>query len=89
MNAINLSNVHKHYGSLHVLRGLTLSIPKGECVILLGANGCGKSTLMRCINGLAPHDQGDIHIFNESLSQISKPRLRTLRQKSWRGFSAV
>lgn len=81
MNAIDLSNVHKHYGSLHVLRGLTLSIPKGECVILLGANGCGKSTLMRCINGLAPHDQGDIHIFNDSLSQISKPRLRTLRQK--------
>ncbi|WP_219862421.1 phosphonate ABC transporter ATP-binding protein [Vreelandella piezotolerans] len=81
MNAIDLSNVHKHYGSLHALRGLTLSIPKGECVILLGANGCGKSTLMRCINCLAPHDQGDIHIFNESLSQISKPRLRTLRQK--------
>lgn len=81
MNAIEITNVHKHYGSLHVLRGLTLSIPKGECVILLGANGCGKSTLMRCINGLAPHDQGDIHIFNESLSQLSKPRLRTLRQK--------
>ncbi|MFP3342295.1 phosphonate ABC transporter ATP-binding protein [Halomonas sp. SIMBA_159] len=81
MNAIDISNVHKHYGSLHVLRGLTLSIPKGECVILLGANGCGKSTLMRCINGLAPHDQGDIRIFNESLSQLSKPRLRTLRQK--------
>lgn len=81
MNAIDIANVHKHYGKLHVLRGLTLGIPEGECVILLGANGCGKSTLMRCINGLAPHDQGDVHIFNESLSGLSRTGLRALRQK--------
>lgn len=81
MNAIAINDVHKYYGQLHVLRGLTLDIPKGECVILLGANGCGKSTLMRCLNGLARYDCGDIHIFDERLSQLSPSQLRTLRQK--------
>jgi phosphonate transport system ATP-binding protein len=81
MKAISVHNVHKHYGKLHVLRGLTLEISKGECVILLGANGCGKSTLMRCLNGLAPHDRGDISIFGESLNALSKPKLRQLRRK--------
>ncbi|HDZ49220.1 hypothetical protein LCGC14_0185880 [marine sediment metagenome] len=81
MNAISVQNVHKHYGELHVLRGLTLEINKGECVILLGANGCGKSTLMRCLNGLAPHDKGDITIFGEPLTHLSKPKLRQLRRK--------
>jgi phosphonate transport system ATP-binding protein len=81
MNAISVDNLHKHYGQLHVLRGLTLKIPKGECVILLGANGCGKSTLMRCLNGLAPHDDGVITILDESLTGLSKPKLRQLRRK--------
>lgn len=81
MNAISVNKLHKHYGQLHVLRGLTLKIPKGECVILLGANGCGKSTLMRCLNGLAPHDDGEITILGESLTGLSKPKLRQLRRK--------
>lgn len=81
MKAINVHNLHKHYGQLHVLRGLTLQIPQGECVILLGANGCGKSTLMRCLNGLTPLDQGEITILGDSLSHLSKPKLRQLRRK--------
>lgn len=81
MKAINVYNLHKHYGQLHVLRGLTLQIPQGECVILLGANGCGKSTLMRCLNGLTPLEQGEITILGDSLSHLSKPKLRQLRRK--------
>lgn len=81
MKAISVHNLQKHYGQLHVLRGLTLEIPQGECVILLGANGCGKSTLMRCLNGLTPHDQGEITILGDSLSHLSKSKLRQLRRK--------
>lgn len=81
MKAISVHDLHKHYGQLHVLRGLTLEITQGECVILLGANGCGKSTLMRCLNGLTPHDQGNITILGDSLSHLSKPKLRQLRRK--------
>lgn len=81
MTAISVHNLHKHYGQLHVLRGLTLEITQGECVILLGANGCGKSTLMRCLNGLTSHDQGEITILGDSLTGLSKPTLRQLRRK--------
>ncbi|MBE0403513.1 phosphonate ABC transporter ATP-binding protein [Halomonas citrativorans] len=81
MNAITITDLHKYYAKLHVLRGLNLSVSQGECVILLGANGCGKSTLMRCLNGLAPHDQGSIHILGEPLTGLSAAQLRRLRQK--------
>ncbi|RUR56327.1 phosphonate ABC transporter ATP-binding protein [Vreelandella populi] len=81
MNAITITELHKYYAKLHVLRGLNLSVNQGECVILLGANGCGKSTLMRCLNGLAPHDQGSIQILGEPLTRLSPARLRRLRQK--------
>ncbi|WP_249975343.1 phosphonate ABC transporter ATP-binding protein [Vreelandella olivaria] len=81
MNAIVINDVHKYYGKLHVLRGLTLTIPKGECVILLGANGCGKSTLMRCLNGLTPHNQGTIQLLGEPLPPLANTQLRRLRQK--------
>lgn len=81
MNAITITELHKYYAKLHVLRGLNLSVTQGECVILLGANGCGKSTLMRCLNGLAPHDQGNIQILGEPLTHLSSAQLRRLRQK--------
>ena len=81
MNAITITDLHKYYAKLHVLRGLNLSVTQGECVILLGANGCGKSTLMRCLNGLAPHDQGSIHILGEPLTRLSTAQMRRLRQK--------
>ena len=81
MNAITITELHKYYATLHVLRGLNLSVTQGECVILLGANGCGKSTLMRCLNGLAPHDQGTIQILGEPLTRLSPAKLRRLRQK--------
>ncbi|WNL38719.1 ATP-binding cassette domain-containing protein [Halomonas sp. PAMB 3232] len=81
MTAISTTGLNKHYGKLHVLRGLDLTVARGECVILLGANGCGKSTLMRCLNGLTPFEQGEIIMLGEPLSRLSGGELRALRQK--------
>lgn len=81
MSVINVSGLHKYYGSTHILRGIDFSIQKGECVILLGANGCGKSTLIRCLNGLAKHDAGIIHINGQSLQGLSKNGLRNVRRR--------
>lgn len=81
MDAIEVSEVHKSFGDLHVLRGIELAVPRGECVILLGANGSGKSTLIRCLNGLARPDSGSIKINEELLTGTGARRLRRLRRQ--------
>ena len=55
-----LEGVHKHFGSLHVLRGIDLEVGRGEVVCVIGPSGSGKSTLLRCVNLLEPPDDGRI-----------------------------
>lgn len=59
---IVLDNVHKSFGSNHVLRGFSTRIERGEIVCIIGPSGSGKSTVLRCINGLEGYDKGDIKI---------------------------
>jgi ABC-type polar amino acid transport system ATPase subunit len=59
---ITLTNIHKRYGQTEVLRGITLSVRKGEVSVLLGPSGGGKSTLLRTINGLETFDDGRIDV---------------------------
>ena len=49
---ISIQNLNKYYGKLHVLRDINLELNNGECVAFIGPNGCGKTTLMKCILGL-------------------------------------
>src|SRR5262245_25712197 len=55
-----LDGIHKRFGALEVLRGVDIEVGKGEVVCVLGPSGSGKSTLLRCINLLAPPDEGRI-----------------------------
>ena len=57
---IEINNVQKQFGVLHVLRGLNLTVNKGELLCLIGASGSGKSTLLQCINGLESIQGGEI-----------------------------
>ncbi len=57
---IEIENVHKSFGSLKVLKGIDLTVAKGEVVSVIGGSGSGKSTLLTCINGLEPVDSGRI-----------------------------
>jgi polar amino acid transport system ATP-binding protein len=57
---IELNEVHKSFGSLEVLKGITASVEKSEVVCIIGPSGSGKSTILRCINGLESYDAGDI-----------------------------
>ncbi|MEO6897175.1 MAG: amino acid ABC transporter ATP-binding protein [Caldimonas sp.] len=59
---IQLSAVHKSFGSNHVLRGIDAQVAKGEVVCIIGPSGSGKSTILRCINGLESYDGGDIRV---------------------------
>ncbi|MGR7922993.1 amino acid ABC transporter ATP-binding protein [Zobellella denitrificans] len=60
MALVNIEQVHKYYGELHVLKGIDLRVKAGEVVSIIGRSGSGKSTLLRCINGLEDYQQGGI-----------------------------
>ena len=59
---IRMSAVDKHFGPVHVLRGIDLDVPRGQVVVVLGPSGSGKSTLCRAINRLEPIDSGTVEI---------------------------
>ena len=61
---LQLENVHTYYGSIHALKGVTLEVREGEIVTLLGANGAGKSTTLRSINGLNHPRRGRIGVLD-------------------------
>ena len=60
---IDVKGLKKNYGGLQVLKGVDLTINKGDCVVLVGPSGCGKSTFLRCLNRLEEPDGGEV-IFN-------------------------
>ncbi|MDF0492840.1 amino acid ABC transporter ATP-binding protein [Bradyrhizobium yuanmingense] len=59
---IELNDVHKSFGKVEVLKGITASVEKGEVVCIIGPSGSGKSTILRCINGLESYDRGEISV---------------------------
>ncbi len=75
---IELRHVDKHYGQLHVLKDINLSVKKGEVVVIIGPSGSGKSTLCRTINRLETIDSGEILIEGEKLPEEGK-KLAALR----------
>ncbi|MBR3371069.1 MAG: ATP-binding cassette domain-containing protein [Rhodobacteraceae bacterium] len=79
-SAITCQNVRVGYGPLNVLRGVSFDIPVGQGVVLLGANGCGKSTLMRSLNGLEKLQSGKIIIHGASLTDATRRDLRQIRR---------
>jgi polar amino acid transport system ATP-binding protein len=66
---IELHEIHKSFGQLHVLRGVSLTVDRGEVVVIIGPSGSGKSTLLRCINRLETVDRGEVVVDGRSLTQ--------------------
>lgn len=64
---VRLDKVDKHFGSLHVMQEIDLSVAHGEVVVIIGASGSGKSTLIRCVNGLEPFQSGRIEVDGKTL----------------------
>ncbi len=59
---VKVSSIHKYFGPLHVLDGVSLDVARGEVVVIIGPSGSGKSTLLRCLNYLEPIQSGEIWI---------------------------
>lgn len=80
MNAIELKNVTKKYGSRTILSAVSLSVDDGELVALIGPSGCGKSTILNMIGLLETCDSGGIHIFGEKLPRIESHKATKMRR---------
>ncbi|MDO5642124.1 MAG: amino acid ABC transporter ATP-binding protein [Paracoccus sp. (in: a-proteobacteria)] len=77
---IEIQNVRKSFGALEVLKGINLTVKKGEVLTVIGGSGSGKSTLLTCINGLEPIDSGTIRVDGTEVHAKST-NLNKLRQK--------
>ena len=77
---IEIENVHKSFGPLKVLKGINLTVAKGEVLTVIGGSGSGKSTLLTCINGLEPIDSGRILVDGVEV-HAKATDLNRLRQK--------
>ncbi len=67
MSILNIDNVHTYYGNIHALKGISISIEKGEIVTLIGGNGAGKTTTLRTISGLLKPREGKISLNGEDI----------------------
>ncbi|UTW12503.1 amino acid ABC transporter ATP-binding protein [Marinobacterium rhizophilum] len=70
--AVELRNLNKWYGDFHVLKNINLEVQKGERIVICGPSGSGKSTMIRCINRLEEHQQGDIIVNGVQLTEDLK-----------------
>ena len=59
---IQAQEIHKSFGDLKVLNGISFNVTRGEVIAIIGPSGSGKSTLLRCLNFLEEHDNGEILI---------------------------
>ena len=57
---LNVQDLHVYYGGIHALKGISIEVPKGKVVTLIGSNGAGKSSTLRAISGLIKHKKGTI-----------------------------
>ncbi len=68
---ISLDNVHKAFGSNHVLRGFCLDVPKGSSMVIIGGSGTGKSVALKCVLGLIDPDSGQILVDGKDAADVS------------------
>ena len=78
---IEVSQLRKSFGTQEVLRGVNLSICRGESAVIIGGSGCGKSVLLRHIIGLIQPDSGDVRIEGESIVNLNERELIKVRRK--------
>lgn len=81
---IEVSNLHKQFGSHEILKGIDLSVNPGEVVAIIGPSGSGKTTFLRCLNFLEQANQGHLTINDQTIdfAKVTKKEKREMRQKT-------
>jgi phospholipid/cholesterol/gamma-HCH transport system ATP-binding protein len=79
---IEIKDLHKTFGgNNHILKGVNLTVNKGEDLVILGRSGSGKSVTIKCIVGLIEPDKGEIKVFDENVLHLNKNELNEIRVK--------
>ena len=78
---LRAENVHKRYGELEVLKGVSFEVERGQVKVVIGPSGSGKSTLLRCLALLEPPDAGDVYLESERLSVLGERELAPHRSE--------
>ena len=78
---IKVSNIHKRFGDLEVLKGVSLDVREGEIVSIVGASGAGKTTLLQIIGTLLSADGGEVEIAGVKLSSLNNRRVAEFRNR--------
>lgn len=76
---ISIKNLCKTFGDNEVLKGINLSVKKGENLVVLGRSGSGKSVTIKCLVGLVKADEGEIKIFDEEITNLNNDDLNDVR----------
>lgn len=91
---VTIDNLHKRFGQLEVLKGIDLSVNKGDVVSLIGSSGSGKTTLLRCINLLETFEEGSVRIDGEEIGfaekngkRVKLPQKEIARQRAMTGMA--
>ncbi|MDP1844760.1 MAG: ATP-binding cassette domain-containing protein [Sediminibacterium sp.] len=80
-NIIEIKGLKKKFGDKEVLKGIDLSVQKGENVVVLGKSGEGKSVMIKCIIGMIQPDEGSIKVFNEEIIGLDDQQLKDIRTR--------
>jgi phospholipid/cholesterol/gamma-HCH transport system ATP-binding protein len=80
-NVVNIDNVDFAYGKRAILKGISLTVPKGKVVAIMGGSGCGKTTLLRLIGGQIKASSGRVNVNGLDVATLDRDQLYTLRRK--------
>ena len=67
---LSISNLNQYYGGSHILRDVSVEVPKGACTTILGRNGVGKTTLLKCLVGLVPVRSGSLSLEGRDITKL-------------------
>ena len=81
---LEIKDLHVHYGGIHAVQGVSMRIPQGRIVTLIGANGAGKSSVIRSISGLVKDTKGEV-LFTPAARDGSEPRTGTPQRSQGQG----